>query len=372
MDVETLRSIKKVVTHRSSATTVCHDGMAAAMIVSDALPQVEVVFCQYNTTEHRALVPEPGVLFVDFTPYAERSPDPPHALTERGLKQARAWVDEGAVVLDHHRGAADLVALFGERGVFADEAKEPGVSGAELARREVWVPIKGSTSCDQIEHHDKIVELFALQAGVRDTWQREHPLWRGACWQAAALCFWSPEVWLDACGVFERPDGEELVNDVFNVKQVGIDWREVLDKVEEIGEVLLAKQEVADDELAQGAYHFRVAGLNVACFQGSSREASDVGDLLAQLLNVDLALAWSYYAEEVNRLDGTLQQPRMRVSARSRGGFACDAFAKSYGGNGHKNSAGFVLDVGGSSMNPYTALHAAVIDYTAGAVRRST
>ena len=135
MNVEILRGIKKLVTHAGAAGP-CPDGVASALIIKDALPDVEVVFARYGSPEYEGLVPEHGVIFCDIVPYAERSKEAPHALTERGLAQARAWV--GAVVLDHHKGVADLVAMFGERGVYADAEKGLGVSGAVLAFREVW------------------------------------------------------------------------------------------------------------------------------------------------------------------------------------------------------------------------------------------
>jgi len=122
MNIDHMKNIKKLICHGPN----CADGKASALILHDALPEAEIVFCNYGTPEYKALTPEPGVLFCDFSPYVEREQgpkDPP--MTAYGRALAQAWVDAGTIVLDHHKGCADLVALFGDRGVFADEKAEP-------------------------------------------------------------------------------------------------------------------------------------------------------------------------------------------------------------------------------------------------------
>lgn len=87
------------------------------------------------------------MLFCDIAPPAER---------------AHEFLPRVPVVLDHHKGAEHLVKTFTHH-VFADEKLEPGVSGAVLAYREVWKPLKPlgfTTAAD-----------FARLAGVCDTWQ---------------------------------------------------------------------------------------------------------------------------------------------------------------------------------------------------------
>lgn len=160
-----IESRTRLITHAN-----CPDGIASAMIIAAALPGIEVVFCDYNTEQHRSLIPGAGDLFCDFTP---------HRTT------VDAFVSAGAVVLDHHAGQRDIVERFGERGVYADE---PGVSGASLAWSDAWSPLWGNASYSQLHE-------FAMLAGIRDTWQRSHPRWDDACAQAAALVFYGPE-WL--------------------------------------------------------------------------------------------------------------------------------------------------------------------------------
>ena len=111
--LEVLKAVKTIVAHEK-----CPDGIAAALILKDVLPEARVIFCQYSTPEHETLAAEPGMLFADFSPPKAR---------------VQEFVDKGAVVLDHHKTAKDIVAAFGDNGVFGDEIAEPGVSGAVLA-----------------------------------------------------------------------------------------------------------------------------------------------------------------------------------------------------------------------------------------------
>lgn len=374
MKPEILRTIKKTIVHDS-----CPDGLAAAMIVKDALPDVKIEFVQYNTKRHMTMEPEPGVMFVDFTPWAEREKEPPHALTARGLELAKAWVDAGAIVLDHHEGAADLVALFGERGMYGKN--EHAESGAELACKQVWWPVMSGTDifCEWREEVSALHRLrfgrdhtgvcdFASLAGIRDTWQKGSRKWREACAQAAALMFWPREMLLDAVksGLFHSGRGTMVIHG--ETCEVNVGPTKLHEKLA-VGEVLLRQQEAADQKTAEEAYRFSVAGVRVACFQGDSRSASDVREaILASGEDVDLVLAWSYFVEREDR-DGWASQRRlMKVSARSRkDGFPCHALAQMHGGNGHQGAAGFRLEVGGTSHNPYTVLEGLVLGYTGAA-----
>ncbi len=118
IDVEKLSAVRRVIVHAN-----CADGMASAMILHDALPDAEVVFLQHGTAEFLSLPATTGMLFCDISPPADRVAE---------------FVGVGAIVLDHHKTVRDVVEAFGDCGVFADETKEPGVSGALLAYREVW------------------------------------------------------------------------------------------------------------------------------------------------------------------------------------------------------------------------------------------
>ena len=147
-----LRAVRHIIAHDN-----CPDGVASAMILKQVLPDAKVSFVQYNTPEHESMAPEEHALFCDFSP-----------ATPEG------WVEKGAIVLDHHKTAKTVVEAFGELGVYADEAAEPGVCGALLAYREVWLQL----AKEQYEGEAEVVETFSTLAGIRDTWQKHDSRWR--------------------------------------------------------------------------------------------------------------------------------------------------------------------------------------------------
>ena len=106
-------NIKTIVTHDK-----CADGRASALILLDVFPGANVVFCNYNTPEYNDLPATEGMIFCDIVP-------PAHRVEE--------FIAVNAIVLDHHKTNKEIVAKFGDNGRFADEATEPGVSGASLA-----------------------------------------------------------------------------------------------------------------------------------------------------------------------------------------------------------------------------------------------
>lgn len=311
-----LRSVSRIITH-ANTDGPCPDGIAAALVLRDALGPLPVSFINYSTPAHRELVAEPGLLFCDMTPPRERVAE---------------FVTAGAIVLDHHAGAADIVAAFGERGVYS---AEPGVCGAVLAFREVWSPLAGHASSSAR------ISDFATLAGIRDTWQREDPLWRDACAQAAALCFWPWETLVRKCG------------------GPLIDW-EHLREAMTIGETLLLRdEERARRQFAEGRVWvhstrepvtYDLGLLNCLAFNGSSHDTSNVADIAD---GIDLVLGFTYEA--------THGAPEMVVHLRSRSGFDCAALAKRHGGGGHRGAAGFRVRVA-KSWDPYTVLDALVRD----------
>jgi hypothetical protein len=135
--------IRKVITHDN-----CADGLMSALILQRCFPNATIQFVQHGSTEQAALVPEPGVLFCDFAPTRE---------------SAQAWADAGAYILDHHVHAQDIVALFGERGLFDNER-----CGALLAYEEV---MRGG---------DFRFGRLSKLSDVRDRWQKDHSDWEAA------------------------------------------------------------------------------------------------------------------------------------------------------------------------------------------------
>lgn len=293
--IDSLLAVRTIVTHEG-----CADGIASAIILRDALPNARVESVQYNTPAHRDLRATPGMLFCDMTPLPAR---------------VQEFVDAGAIVLDHHKGAREIVDAFGERGVFADEAAEPGVSGATLAFREVWLPLMRHASTDTAQRmHD-----FASLAGIRDTWQTGSPRWREARAQEAALRFWPPEM------------------------LIGVPL-DALSARLEIADTLLVLDEQRDNQSLAEAHRFQVGGVRVLAFDGT--HVNDIAERVRG--DVDLVLGWRYLVEEGRQ--------RIKVSVRTSGDVSALAFAKANGGGGHEHSGGFKIDAP-ADASPYTLLY---------------
>jgi hypothetical protein len=276
--------VTKLITHDA-----CADGLGAAMIVKDALPHVEVVFAQHGTPSLDALEPTAGLLFCDISPPRER---------------AAAFVEAGAIVLDHHRHARDVVELFGDRGVFADEIAHPGVSGATLAYWHVWVHARRAESSQ--------VEEFARLVGVRDTWQTKSPSWELACDLFASLMGMPREYWLGAGAIARALAPESLELGKLRRTQRA----ETVAKICYAGPVRLIDP----------------AGRQWAAFPDSHHYTSDVAEAL-RAAGVVVTCGWFQTC-----VDGQIQTV---LSLRSNGSNVdVGALCKAFGGGGHSRAAG--------------------------------
>lgn len=301
LPVEKLSAVRQIIVHDN-----CPDGIASAVVLRDALGDLPVRYLQYGTREHLELPAEPGLLFCDFSPHPNRVAD-----------FARA----GTIVLDHHRTAKGIVDAMGENGVFGDEAAEPGISGAVLAYRHVWLSISG-----QEEQHRApmraVSERFARLVGIRDTWQRSSPEWADACALSQMLLF-RPKSWWHH-KTFADLDGE-------------------LDEILEFGHLLQAKEVERVRRAIDGGYRFTTGdGRRVLAVQGVS-VTSDGAELLGD--SVDLLVGFSYGVE-----DGA---PKVKLSLRSHTGIDCAAIAKAHGGGGHTAAAGCSMRVGAEDPHPF-------------------
>lgn len=292
--IDALRAVNTIVTHAN-----CPDGIASAMILHNALPHARIVFARHGAPETVGMAAEPGMLFCDFSPPASR---------------VQEFVDAGAIVLDHHRTARDVVAAFGPLGVFGDEVDDPGVCGAVLAFREVWHPLRFGSHVSA--HKVAAVQDFAALAGVRDTWQRHDPRWEEACAQAAALTFWPVDGLLDA-----------------HVE----DWPARL----AIGPALQSRRAESVTRAIRDGMRIHIGSREVAIL--STTDTSDAMDRLGGD-GVVMVLGFGYRCEA--------GVPRMIVSLRGRG-VDVAALARAEGGGGHTAAAGFTLDVGAEMGNPY-------------------
>lgn len=304
--IDKLHAVTTVITHAD-----CADGLVSAMLLKDALePGVAFRFLHHETVEHLTLPAEPGMLFADFSP-----------------PEAREFVDAGALVLDHHRTARAVVEAFGENGVFGDEATEPGVCGATLVHKHVWLPMCGRGTSYSERVRARFIDRLAALAGIRDTWQRSDPRWREACIQHHVLMFIRRERWMEAS--------------LFSISER---WP----RYEELGEILQEKQDQATRDVLAGAYRFTTArGTRVVVFEGL-RQTSDAAEELGP--EADLVIGFGFRVER----DGDTQKPKMMLSLRSHTTFDCAAMCKAYGGGGHTKAAGFSADLTGNvTDHPY-------------------
>ena len=297
--LDKLKAIKIIVSHER-----CPDGVAAALILKDVLPDAKVIFCQYNSPEHETMIAQPGMVFADFSPHKSRIEE---------------FVGVGAVVLDHHRTAKEVVAAFGELGVFADEKAEPGVSGATLAYREVWYPLwvnlRGRITVDPDTEdglYSYFVRKFAEIAGIRDTWQKKNPLWEPSCIQASAL-FFAPQEDMIASGL----------------RQIYADWAT---RYEWVGAITNAKhRRRCERAVREGYRHTTAKGNRIIMFQGTKLSSDAAEAPGAENADIICGFDVIYEAGQVKYL----------YSTRSRTNFDCSALAKTYGGGGHRAAAGF-------------------------------
>jgi hypothetical protein len=284
------------------------------MIVADAYgeqrPEIRIV--DHQSAEKASLVPQPGMMFVDFSPPEEK---------------AQAFIDAGTIVLDHHKNGSSVQAFVrAGLGVFGDEDKDPGICGATLAFEHVWRPLKAANGVDGagskiLQVEPLIVQEIARLSGIRDTWQTKSPDWLTACKMAEALRFWPLEALL---------------------KLGPAQWRDQLD----LGDLLWEKKTKTVVTVSERVYRWTSPkGTRVALFQGV-RLSSDVAEHIGP--TTDLIVAYDIAYEQ-----GAL---KLICSTRSRGSYDCGRLALAYGGGGHTRAAGFNLPMTIESPNPYRML----------------
>ena len=289
------RGVTRLITHDS-----CADGLASAIIIRDALPHVEVVFAQHGTPSLEALPASPGLLFCDIAPPRAR---------------AGEFVEAGAIVLDHHLHARDIVELFGSRGVFADETLSPGVSGAMLAYEHVWQPLVPRGYGGGNDLHG-----FARLVGIRDTWQTRSPGWEHACDLHAALMGLPRGYWLGSSG------SERAMSD--DTLELGKLWR--AQHTEAVAAVCYAGTVRLVD----------AGGRQWAAFPERARLTSDVAEALRGR-GVAVTCGWFQVVDE-----GAVRTVlSLRSDAASALPLDVGALCKSFGGGGHSRAAGCQVSV---------------------------
>jgi DHHA1 domain len=328
IDPAKLTAVKTIIVHGGG----CPDGIASAMLLHDALPHAEVRFVQYQTPEQFNLEPAPGMLFCDITPHVPYvDVDGKKALDPDRLK---VWVDSGAIVLDHHKSAKGVAKAFGDMGAFGDEVDDPGVCGAVLAYRHVWLPLYEARHAsyptqariiDVEAAEEMTAENFATLAGIRDTWLNKHPRWREAVIQAEMLRFYPIEHWMGIVHPFILTHTET--------------WAER----RKIGEVLVERHEKSVTRTLEKVWKFTTTkGTRVLMFEGTG-QSSDAAEVVDK--EADIVIGFGFVVEN--------GEQKMILSMRSHTGYDVSAIAKSFGGGGHSAAAGFNAVIP-ATINPYS------------------
>lgn len=277
-----IKAAKHVVVHG-----FCPDGLAAAILAHDVLPEARISFLQHGTPEYLALPAESDMMFIDIVPPQER---------------LQEFIDHDAVVLDHHEKVRHLVGKF-KYGVYSDTN-----SGAEMAFEHVW-----SAS---FHGHDRHVRArrFAELAGIRDTWRRDSPEWQLACEQAAALSFFPNQDWLD-------------IKDPFDVAHDEL-WADR----REIGAILFRQRLDSTQRSVDQAWTTTTNGGNRLVVLGG-QNLSNAADLVDK--DADIIVSISYKVEGGRCV--------CCVGLRSHTGVDVGDLAVFHGGGGHRSSSGFAI-----------------------------
>lgn len=299
--------MRYIISHKNNGT--CADGLVSAMILRLLYPEAKTLFLQYGTPELDNLPAEPGMIFCDISP---------------PISRAAEFLNVGAIVLDHHKTAEPVASLFAEHGQgrFADEKRDPGVSGARLALEHL----------NQEDRHfldrlgcREVVTRFAHTVGIWDTWQTTDLHWSASCDLTAALRGWPQEKWLAAS------PGE---------------W----DRMAELGPVLESRhladvrQSIADGVRCTVTFWEKSKEdreLRLVLFQGNSPVTSTAAEVLGH--SADLVVGFGHFWQN--------DRPMVKYSLRSHSGFDVSAFAKLRGGGGHTASAAYAAV---AKKDPYT------------------
>lgn len=322
----TLRSIRRLVTHAN-----CADGMASAILVKNALPSVEVQFVTHGSPEHRALKPELGMLFVDFTPFVDQSMNPTAAEV---ADRVQHFVEAGALVLDHHKQQRLVVEAFGGNGVFADELLHPGVAGATLALDHVWLPLLEE---QRLTHHTWLPARSAIKdvlgaraqlacelarlAAIRDTWRKDDPDWIEASALSETLRFFPAAHWMGAAGA-----GGTLP----------LDWERMVGRVAVWAEherMLRRAEDVAILQLGRTISESLTPGQGVRVALINTRRAEDLAEFLRARGEANILVGYQFVGAD-----------RLRLSLRADTTLDVGHMAKQLGGGGHSRAAGCEFD----------------------------
>jgi hypothetical protein len=285
-----LSRVSEIVTHAA-----CPDGTGAAIICGAAfraagLKRPHVKFVQYGTPKHEDLDPKPGQMFVDITPPRRRWEE---------------WKGLDPIVLDHHETAMHVVEGLG--GVYGGDS---GESGSMLAFKHVMMPFAGNMTKMDLDKWEE----FALLCMVRDLWKTDHERWNDACAVAHALLTLPREKFLDVD--INLGDSEFMT--------VG---RAIY------GKILIHAERVWTSSIVEDVFSTGSSSpLKVAFFNIDKDGMSDTAHVILNK-GVDVAAGFFYLQNQ-----GSMH---CVVSLRSEGRVRVSDVARSFGGGGHPNAAGY-------------------------------
>lgn len=286
----------------------CPDGLASAMILSHIWPDASVTFVVHNSREHGFGTAHPHSIWCDIAPHEGN---------------AAQWRDAGAIVLDHHVSAREVVESFGDRGVYADIKAHPGVSGAVLAAKLYERELPNDPA--------NAVVGFARIVGIGDTWQTHDPNFTFSRQQAAALMLYGPK------HLVTPSHPPYLLGHELEAGQVVYDQQ-----MSQVRKIL--------DEVSVGHYTFGGWGINAIVFNDStSALVNDVAEQAKSIaFKADFAASFHY------RKDRSL-----KWSLRSiRSDFDVLPIAVAGGGGGHARAAAFAIGVTSlDNVNPWDTLY---------------
>jgi len=368
----------------------CPDGLASAMILKDAFrmlgtnPRIE--FLAHGTSEHRNAQPpthdQSTILFCDIAPWVPPDSEGRAAQIER----MRNWAQfhPTAIVLDHHVGAKEIVEAFGENGVYADAEKEPSVSGAVLAWREIWQSILNTKVLGPERAKDPGVEVyravrdFALSVGARDTWQTKDERFMRGQYISKMLMSKPASWWLEERYVDPSNSGSGSVTVLKKLIQPYLDEIEIA-----IGRSFFEAHENAVSQAAEQCVRFDVGPDDIErnvwkvvrpttalyVFQEQAtgfRLCSDVAEALRQRHpELEAVVAGFSYV-----VDKPGSEPKLVYSLRGLNGFDVCALAKTNGGGGHKAAAGFSMSMNDIEVDPYEEIRARLEMFLEGDTKR--
>jgi hypothetical protein len=298
---------------------ICYDafrllhssGGATRSATTTAIPELKSV--QYNTDFFEKLEARTGQLFVDITPPRDRWEE---------------WKGTGVIVLDHHESVEAITRGLG--GVYATNDAH---SGARLAYEHVLVPIT-ERLCEDLDperdSHNVIRsdcnhalarwDEFSRLAMIRDTWKDEDPDFGRASVQAYGLMTLGSKDLLD-----------QLREGKFDP-----------DLITRMGEKDYGRAKFVADSARRYEVPCPRLGRPALVDVYNCTEKKLISDGCHHLLNEKGAdLAVSYFLKHQDGKSSAV------VSLRTRAAFAGEV-AKSLGGGGHANAAGFGLPDGNS------------------------